>query len=1309
MPRRAFIALIIMLFVMATPCHAATDYATAFDNISINSSSHTVYAMLHRPGGLLYIGTDTGLYTYDGYVCRSTASAPGAPSALHINAMVLVGSAIYTGSDSGINAYDTTTDSYLDLPSGLPANVRAIAPEPSGALLIGSFTGLYRYDPVVKTLTAIAPELSSPVVYAIAHDDSGNYYIGTYNGLYRLRAGEKHARRLPTPPRAANHFFVNALIYDRAAAQMIIGTEGALYRLDTDALTYTEIAALRSNSCKALTLDSHHRLWVGTDNGLYMLADDSAEPLHFIHDSRLASSIANNAVWSLLATDKEIIAGTDEGLSILAGTADFRSTPLHTLTGRGDGNRIECILRDSQGNLWLGGSNGIIRCDRSGASAAWYMVDSPQLHIPHNRIRDIFEDSRKRLWIASDGGVLLYDNTSGRFEPRHITSRDGKRNTNWAYCINEDADGNLRIASYLGGVMLANADKLARSAAPYIADEEFCTDHRLLPNNLTYRTTTDGAGNCYAILFRCGDIIKLDSKSHTSAVIPFESIVGSTPSHIIGDPHGAGVWVAHTGGVAHLAADGTVIARATLPTAASTAAVTAMALIATDIYIAADNGLWRLPTTAKTPTPLLLDTPAAPFSCIYYDADTRRIMLGGVDYIADISPDTPPLMQKPPSLSITDIEVNGNKYHAEQCALRCVTRLDLSHDQGNVAIRFSALDALAAPRIRYEYMLEGLSADWHLVDQGSNRIAFANLRPGLYTLKIRPLGTDTPDFVTTLVTIHIAQPWFWSWWAKTLYALIAAAALLYVLHRLRLRRRAAIERIERDTAMESVRRRIDFMTNISHEFKTPLSLIIGPLSHIINSKTPGKTRTELEGIYSQALALNGLVQRALESGRMADDGGDDTLIVSDIDIVELARGIVENYREAFAGKNFVFANEAGAPRLRLDVMKIESVLNNLLSNACKYSSDNATIALSIERIAATLRITVSDDGVGIPTSELNMVFQRLYQSSRTIDDGKGSGIGLFLVKKYVELHGGAIIADNNSAGGARFTITLPINSSSEADADTDASTTGAATRAASTPDAKVLIVDDNRDLRRFISGLLADSYECYYAANGRAGLAVLGGVTPDIIIADIMMPVMNGLEMARRIRSNPRFSQVPIILLSAKDDAATRAEVAAAGVTVFIPKPFEPQYLITQMRNLMANASNIRAGARRELIADPAGKDTPQAPDELMLAKIAEVIEANIGNADFSVAVLADSVGLQTKALYRLIKKYLGVTPVDYIRNMRLKRAATLLSDNKFTIAEVMYLVGFSSASYFSKCFSARYGDTPRQYREKRHADLSPN
>lgn len=1299
MPRRAIIALTISLLLMAAPAQASTDCVTAFDNVSINSASHTVYATLRQPGGLLYIGTNAGLYTFDGYVCRPTSTAHGAPASLHINAMALLGSVIYIGSDSGINAYDTATDSYITLPAGLPVNVRAIAPEPSGSLLIGSFSGLYRYSPANKKLAAIAPELSSPVIYAIAPDNNGNYYIGTYNGLYRLHAGDTHARRLPTPPQAEKHFFVNALMFDPASARMIIGTEGALYRLDTATLQYTEVSVLRNNSCKALSLDTLHRLWVGTDNGLYMLANDGAEPRHFTHNSRIASSIANNAVWSLLATDKEVIAGTDEGLSILAGTDDYSATPLHELTARGDGNRIECILRDSQGNLWLGGSNGIIRCDSNGVSAVWYMVDDTDLKIPHNRIRDIFEDSRSRIWIASDGGVLLYDDATRRFAARHIVSRDGKRNTNWAYCINEDASGNLRIASYLGGIMLANADKLARTAEPYIADKEYCAENHLLPNNLSSSTATDGAGNSYAILFRCGDIIKLDSKGRSSSAIPYESIIGASPSHIIGDPHGAGVWVAHTGGVAHLGADGTVMARASLPAAAANATVTAMALIADNIYIAADNGIWRLPI--DKPSQLqLLDTPVAPFSGIYYDAHTRRIILGGIDFIADISIDTPPLMQKPQSLTITDIEINGDRYLADSIALRNITHLDLHHDQGNVAIRFSALDALSAPRLRYEYTLDGLDSDWHLVDQGSNRIAFANLRPGRYTLKVRPLGSDAPDFVTSLITIHIAQPWFWSWWAKTLYAIIAAAALLYALHRLHRRRQAAIERIERDTAMESVRRRIDFMTNISHEFKTPLSLIIGPLSHIINAKTPGKTRTELEGIYSQALTLNRLVQRALESGRMADDGGDDTLILSDIDIVELARGITENYREAFPGKNFVFANEAGAPHLKLDVMKIESVLNNLLSNACKYSSDSATIALSVERISDTLRITVSDDGVGIPASELNMVFRRLYQSSRTIDDGKGSGIGLFLAKKYVELHGGAIIADNNGAGGARFTITLPISS----DADADSADTPAA-RSDTSPDAKVLIVDDNRDLRRFISDILADSYECYYAANGRAGLAVLGGATPDIIIADIMMPVMNGLEMARRIRSNPRFAQVPIILLSAKDDDATRAAVAEAGVSVFIPKPFEPQYLLTQMRNLISNASNIRAGARRELIADSAGKATPQAPDELMLAKIADVIEANIGNADFSVAMLADSVGMQTKTLYRLIKKYLGVTPVDYIRNMRLKRAATLLSDDKFTIAEVMYLVGFSSASYFSKCFSARYGDTPRHYREKRQSE----
>lgn len=1257
----------------------------AFENLRIDGGSYTVYSVYEDADGLLYVGTDNGLYVYDGYVAKC-AGVSGAFPGGHINAITGLGGLVYLGCDDGVMIFDSSTDSFVGPTGGFPANVRALGVD-GDALLLGSFSGLYRYTPGDRRLVQVTAGVGAQsVVYAIAQDAAGNHYIGTYEGLLFLPKGGDKAEPLPLPQGVGRHFFVNSLAFDRSSGMMTVGAEGGLYTYDPGSRTYYEVAGLASNSCKSLSFDESGELWVGTDNGLYVIGPDG-QVMHYTHDSRLASTLLNNIVWCVLAHgSSRLWVGTDEGLSSLPLSDDFETIPLYVMTGRGDGNRIDCILLDSKGVLWLGGSNGLIRRDADGESE-WYRVDNRPYAIPHNRVRSIFEDSRGRLWAVSDGGVLLYDRATGQFSRRRIVSADGTRNANWAYRMAEDADGRLWVGSYLGGLMAVDGDELAEGRQPCVALQEYSRENGTLPNNFFNQMVSDCEGNHWAIFFRSGEVVRVSARDGSVSRYDFERAAGSPPSGIIASPEDDGVWVACYGGVARLDASGCVAARVDVPTP-QPVTILSMANVGDYICIVTSGGIWRL--RRATGEIEMLDSPAAGCASVFCDEKSGRVIFGGVDEIVCVSGEMLAVTRSTPRLWLTDIEINGERYRPEGTSVRNLERLTLAYDQGNLSIRFSDLDYGRATRRHYEYRLIGFDSQWTTLDDGVNQLRFLNLHPGSYVLQIRAVGAPSDDVFEFPVTV--SQPWFWSWWARTVYFLICAGIVVYVVLRFRRRRLDELERVERETALESVRRRIDFMTNISHEFKTPLSLIIGPLSKLLRDKSASKVRTELEGVYSHAMELNGLIQRAMDIGRVGNC--DDVPILSEVDVVELARGVFDNFREAFPEKNFVFSSEVDTFTARLDVLKMESVFNNLVSNACKYSSEQATIALSIEVIDSQLRVTVSDDGVGIPADELQMVFHRLFQSTRTIADGKGTGIGLYMVKKYVEIHGGTIVADNNGAGGARFTITIPVTAADGSCPDEDVCDVCERTGLK-----KVLVVEDNHAVSRFICGELSDNYECIRASNGRAGLAVLGGVTPDLIIADIMMPVMDGLEMARRIRSNPRFAEVPVILLSAKDDSQTRARAAEVGVTVFMAKPFDASVLAAQVRNLLARTENIRATARRELISEPVDKAVPQSPDEEMLARVAEVIEANMDNAEFSVAMLSEKTGIQSKTLYRLIKKYIGQTPVDYVRTVRLKRAAMLLGDDKFTVAEVMYMVGFSSASYFSKCFSAQFGKTPRQYR----------
>lgn len=374
-------------------------------------------------------------------------------------------------------------------------------------------------------------------------------------------------------------------------------------------------------------------------------------------------------------------------------------------------------------------------------------------------------------------------------------------------------------------------------------------------------------------------------------------------------------------------------------------------------------------------------------------------------------------------------------------------------------------------------------------------------------------------------------------------------------------------------------------------------------------------------------------------------------------------------------------------------MKFESVITNLLSNACKYSREDSTVSCGVRRVDDRVQIVVSDDGVGISEADQPLVFQRMFRAPATAKVKEGTGIGLYLIKKYLQMMDGEIELYSQPGQGTSFVVTLPTKEQPDA-------TSIVSGEGASDGRPRILIVEDNPQISQFLADILGAQYCCLTADNGRTGLSLAASFLPDLIVTDELMPVMNGMEMARQVRKNPRLASIPIIMLTAKSDYLTESESARVGIDAFMAKPFEPDALMARIRQLLDSRASIRENVRIQAITEARPIEAESVPEK-QLAQIAGIVEDNISDPDLNVSFVCEKSGIPAKQLYRLIKKHMAMSPLEYIRGVRLKKAALLLGQKRFTVAEVCYMVGFKTPSYFAKCFQEEYGVRPSEYGEQ--------
>ncbi|MDE6276667.1 MAG: helix-turn-helix domain-containing protein, partial [Muribaculaceae bacterium] len=722
----------------------------------------------------------------------------------------------------------------------------------------------------------------------------------------------------------------------------------------------------------------------------------------------------------------------------------------------------------------------------------------------------------------------------------------------------------------------------------------------------------------------------------------------------------------------------------------------AMVPVGRELWVSTGDGVHAI--DRLTGRSRLLPLPPLTYTSIYYDRLTSTVLLGSTDAIVRVDPLRLSSRRKAPAVSIVGAFIGDKPLPFPPSA----SSVKLPYGAGALTLELATFDYSPDAFERFAYRCSPDTV-WTLLPPRDNRLVLSGLPAGLHTLELR-LGDD-PSSLRTL-TVDVLPPWYLStgWrivWAVLMLALGSGAFLIA-----RSRNIRNLRRIERRNALAKAEERLNFITNISHDLKTPLSMIIGPLSRVRDGSaaSPDEKARAVDTAFDNAIRLHRLLAHTLEAGTL-DATTDSAAITRPTDISALVRSLAENCASAYPECTFSISIPSGEAVIAdVDAGKFESVVSNLLSNAIKYSEPGAaeiSVDLTSDTARGIFRLSVADKGIGIVPDRIPHIFERKYRTPRGADFSEGSGIGLFLVKHFVELHGGSVEVESTPGEGSVFTVEMPLKAASGILEPSPAPSSRAAIPVPDPSRRRVLIVDDNDEVLTFIGTILEPSFQCAFASDGARALEIAPVFRPDLIITDEKMPGMSGLEMVRALKSAPATASISIILLTAMASNELETRSIAAGVDLFMSKPFDPAMLRARAESILRRKAEIRRAARIEEItaAAPPSPDEEVSDRERALARIADVVERNLASATLSVAFVCEQTGLQPKQLYRLMKKYVGLTPVEYIRNVRLERAAALLAKGDLTVSEVMYRVGFNSPSYFSKCFRARFGTAPAEYK----------
>ena len=702
----------------------------------------------------------------------------------------------------------------------------------------------------------------------------------------------------------------------------------------------------------------------------------------------------------------------------------------------------------------------------------------------------------------------------------------------------------------------------------------------------------------------------------------------------------------------------------------------------------------------------------------------HQLLLGTDIGVLKITPEQLKKSTYTPPIVFTDLKIQGT---SQDLDIDDLEELKLKPSERNVIFQFAALDYTDPVSISYAYRLKGLEEHWNEVDN-SRSASYINLPPGKYELQVRSTNSDGVWTEKVRVLPVTVLPTFWeTYWAWLLYVILfilSTATIVYIiLYIYRLRHRISLEQ-------QLANIKLRFFTDISHELRTPLTLISSPVTEVLEHETLStNARKHLTLVHKNTEPMLRLVNQILDFRKIENKKM--KVLLEKTDVIALLQKVMDNFRLIAEEKNINYQLQTNQEAISawIDQDKFEKIIFNLLSNAFKYTPADKSITVYANVEGDKLIVSVTDEGIGIDPKKQQTLFQRFETLVKYNILQPSSGIGLSLVKELIELHCGSIEVKSQPEVGSEFIVTLPMGqkayetnentefilndgASAETPGTDNETLSAVSANTDETEPISILIIEDNTELRGFLHTILAENYKVIEATNGQEGLERAQEYVPDLILSDIMMPVMDGLDMVKSIKGNRDICHIPIILLSAKSSLDDRISGLEQGIDDYITKPFSATYLKARIKSLLYQRKQLQEiywkewSEKQEKPSASSIDLSPSQPqitpyDEQFMQQVMEIMEKEMDNSELTIEEFAQKLGLGRTVFYQKLKSIIGLSPVDFIREIRIKRAVQLIDSGEYNFSQVAYMTGFNDPKYFSKCFKKQVGMTPSEYKGK--------
>jgi len=1368
----------------------------------------------------MWFGTSDGLNKYDGYTFKVYRNDPGDVFSISDNEIREIhkdptGRLWLATGGGDLDSFNPETGRFTSYqlekdtlyinhyPQGYIQTVSGFKYGGQYVVWAGRHDGLYKLNPLKHKLTYYPlSEKGWPYnfVQTLITDRSGNVWIGLAgNGLCFFDVKTEkftHYQHDPADPKSLSDNFIWSLCEDPSGS-IWIGTEDGLNRLDPKSRQFTRFFCdkadkngLRSNIIRSLYQDHTGSLWIGTNEGLHRFDKNNGHLIHYYHNPRDPKSISIGYIRAIYEDKSGVLwIGTKTGLDkFVPQKTNFNHFWQDPANPHGLYNiSITSVYEASYGGrqfLWLGTENeGIYKIEpETGDIVNYRHEENNPRSLSTNFMAGVALQSRfngkDELWIYSEHGLNKLDPESGEFthyfyDPENVNSIL----TNRVSYILETSDGLLWITSRKGGLQ-----KLDRTTGQFT---------KIGPGRDITQIIEDKPGWFWVASW--SGFIKLNAKTgaskHYKKYPPHKGSICSGQIICLykSDREGKNVlWIGTNDGLNKFDPESEIFtyykAKDGLP---SEYIKGILEDGQGNLWLSTGNGLSKFnPRTEKfrnyDVNDGLLSNQFNDHAC--FKSSDGKMYFGSIKGLEIFDPDSLIDNRHIPAIVINNfllfnkpVEIRKNGIadsvgaYALPGHISTLHEIELSYQENIFSFEFTALDFNNPQKNKYAYKMDNVDPDWVYTDAAHRFASYTNLDPGEYTFRVKGSNNDGLwNEKGTSIKVIILPPWWRTGWAYLIYIIVIVSALYsawqFQMNRLKMRHQLEMEHMHAAQLEEVDQIKSRFFANISHEFRTPLTLIRGPVRQIISGQFKGNLIQQCRMILRNSDRLLNLINQLLDLSKL--DAGKMDLKVAKTDLTVFLGAMVQSFHSLAESRKISFKVKMLREKISgyIDRDKTEKILTNLLSNAFKFTPEGGKIEVNINEgevvqeskiqnsKSKIIYINVINTGPVIPPDQLEKIFDRFYQADTTYKkDGEGSGIGLALTKELVELHHGIINVackklkeqptesplDRGEVYRTTFTVSLPIdkdhfNEDEIAEAhlsktsNTDAfgvevrngypesSIENPASRIPDKkmppscrhigtkssmiwPQSSILIVEDNPDIISYIQSFLADHYRIITAENGKDGWQKARQKYPDLIISDVMMPEMDGFELCHKLKSDQHTSHIPLILLTARADKKSHIGGLEFGADDYISKPFDADELSVRVKNLINQRRQLREKFSQMIEIKPAEIAT-SSMDEQFLKRLLEVFEQHVAESDFSTEAFARAVGMSRSSLYRKIQALTNQSVTEFIRSLRLKRAAQLLRGNSATVSEIAFIVGFNSPSYFSKLFRKQFGVNPRDF-----------